>query len=95
MTRVLHLVDTRAYVDTNCFQHQLHEALVRVGQVETVGLPDLRSSAGYDRVVCCLKQRTLHDRLDEVVARLGRVPVVVYDQDPWEAFRDGSPSQGT
>ncbi len=94
--RALHLVDSLAYAEANCFQHQLMAALKEVGrQVDTVGLDDLRSADGYDRVICCLKQRTLCRQLDRVAAAIGRTPVVVYDQDPWEAFRDGSPFKGT
>lgn len=95
MSRVLHLVDSIDYVKANCFQHQLLKALAATGQVETVGLHDLKSVAGYDRVICCLKQRTVHDRLDQVASILGRMPVVAYDQDPWQAYMDDSPYKGT
>lgn len=94
--RALHLVDSLPYAESNCFQHQLMAALRQVGhQVDTVALDDFRSAEGYDRIVCCLKQRTLCRQVDRVAAAAKQVPVVVYDQDPWEAFRDGSPFKGT
>jgi len=94
--KALHLVDSLAYAEANCFQHQLLAALHRSGhQVDTVGLDDLTTASGYDRVVCCLKQRTVFRAIDRLAAALGRAPVVVYDQDPWESFRDESPFKGT
>lgn len=92
----LHLVDSIEYAETNCFQHQLLKALRGIPGVRTVSLAQLAHVPrdDYDAVVCCLKQRTLSRYLDHVVSCIGPTPIVTYDQDPWEAFRDGSPFKG-
>ena len=99
MKRVLHIVDSRSYVRSNCFQHQLAEVMPKVAHVDTKELHEvlghrLHSANRYDLVVSCLKQRTLFRAAQGLQAALGTLPVVVYDQDPWEAFRDGSPFKG-
>jgi hypothetical protein len=93
----LHLVDTVDYASTNCFQRQLTAALQQVPNVTTVPLQMLGAASArqFDRIVCCLKQRTLHAQLDRVANCVGNVPVVVYDQDVWHAYMDGSPYVGT
>jgi hypothetical protein len=94
--RVLHLVDSIEYVESNCFQHQLLKALRSVAQVETCALSalDRALDMGPRPVVCCLKQRTLHRELDRIADQLGDTPVVIYDQDPWHAFMDDSLYKG-
>ena len=99
MKRVLHIVDSRSYVRSNCFQHQLAEVLPKVAHVDTKELHEvlghrLHSANRYDLIVSCLKQRTLFKAAPGLQPALGSLPVVVYDQDPWEAFRDGSPYKG-
>lgn len=95
--RTLHLVDSIEYAETNCFQHQLTKALREIPGVRTASLHELGLIPGedYDVVVSCLKQRTLCRFLEAIEASIGDKPIVVYDQDPWEAFRDGSPYKGT
>lgn len=97
MRRVVHIVDSLEYVRTNCFQHQLLDGLTRAcrGGLWTASLDEvLRMPAvvkDFDRAVCCLRMRTLHRRLEELSGALGTLPVVVYDQDPWESFKaDGA-----
>lgn len=99
MKRVLHIVDSRSYVRTNCFQHQLADALPKVAHVDTKELHEvlghrLHSANRYDLIVSCLKQRTLFKSAPGLQSALGTLPVVVYDQDPWEAFYDGSQYKG-
>jgi hypothetical protein len=98
-TSILHLVDSVPYIEGNCFQHQLLKALRQQDQVqvETCALATLNQAVNVgDRpVICCLKQRTLAASFDALEKHLCRVPVIIYDQDPWEAFRDGSPYKGT
>lgn len=90
----LHLVDSIEYAENNCFQHQLGKAM-RAAGARTIPLSSLMmSTGGHNPVVCCLKQRTLHAHLDALVPIIKKAPVVIYDQDPWEAFRDGSPYKG-
>lgn len=101
MRRVLHIVDSLEYAVSNCFQHQLLIALNRVSYVDTRSLQELlafqRSDhrERFDGAVICLKQRTLHRQAAMLARIIDDLPVVVYDQDPWEAFRDGSPFKGT
>lgn len=94
MTRTLHLVDSIEYARSNCFQHQLYAALDRIPNVEHRALDSLSDVHDHDLVVCCLKQRTVHAHLDRLELLIKDTPVVIYDQDPWEAYRDGSPYKG-
>lgn len=97
MKRVLHIIDSKNYVRTNCFQHQLAAVLPKVAHVETRELHEVlghRFIGKYDLAVSCLKQRTLVKVAPGLQTALDKLPVVVYDQDPWEAFRDGSPYKG-
>lgn len=93
----LHLVDSIEYVEANCFQHQLAHALGRLPNVRTVQLADLdkQPAGSFSRVACCLKQRTLFKYASALKIWLKDVPVVVYDQDPWQSFMDDSPFKGT
>jgi len=88
--RVLQLVDTIEYVESNCFQHQLLKSLRQVATVESSTLSGLEAALdmGPRPVICCLKQRTLARSLDMLETHLGSTPVVIYDQDPWQAFMD-------
>jgi len=96
VTRIVDLVDSLEYTTTNCFAHQLHAALHEADPtVQTIALGDIENHPRPDRVVCRLKQRTLSRCVERLRGWAGDAPVVVYDQDPWEAFRDGSPFKGT
>lgn len=91
------MVDDREYIAGNCFQHQLHQALSRVGKVEQVTALEMQFGhppEGIDAIVCCLKQRTVHRLLDVLKRYLDGRPWVFYDQDPWNAYMDDSPYKG-
>lgn len=96
MKKVVQLVDNRQYIDNNCFQHQLLDGLQRACQPTIVSLDEALASgvSDADLIVSCLRLRTL----DRSLASLSRVLrdkiVVVYDQDPWEAFKASSPCNG-
>lgn len=97
MKRVLHIIDSKNYVRSNCFQHQLAQVLPKVAHVETRELHEVlghRFIGKFDMAVSCLKQRTLVKVASGLQTALDKLPIVVYDQDPWEAFRDGSPYKG-
>ncbi len=51
-------------------------------------------AARYDLVLSVLKQRTLFRYLNEISRFLRGQPLSIYDQDPWQAYIDGSPTQG-
>jgi len=88
--RILQLVDTLEYAKTNCFQHQLLKSLRGIAQTETCALPALERALDMDDrpVIVCLKQRTLAQNLDVLKDHLGDTPIVIYDQDPWQAYMD-------
>jgi len=92
----LHLVDSIEYAESNCFQHQLLREFKRFPNVITVPLDQLNSVPPefYQRVACCLKQRTVAAKLNELKTVFGRKPFTMYDQDPWHAFMDDSPYKG-
>ncbi len=93
---MIDLVDSIEYTTTNCFAHQLHAAIHEVNPtIQTVALNDIESYPRPDRVICRLKQRTLCRCTDRLQQWMGDTPIVIFDQDPWEAFRDGSPFKGT
>lgn len=96
MKRVLHLIDSHDYVRNNCFQHQLASALKKHEGIETAEIHNVlgRKLSDYDQVVSCLKQRTLLNVAPALRSSIGETPLVVYDQDPWEAFQDKSPYRG-
>lgn len=101
MKKIVHLIDSVQYVEGNCFQHQLFTALrttARDNDVElkTVDLYQLMTgqAGAYDQVVSALKLRTLFRNAESIKGLLQQRPIVVYDQDPWESFRDGSEFNG-
>lgn len=94
MKRIIDLVDSLEYTTTNCFGHQLHKKLQSIPGVETVALANIQRHERPDLIVSRLKQRTLYRQASNIKVWARNTPVVVFDQDPWEAFRDGSPYKG-
>jgi len=92
--RILQLVDTVDYVRGNCFQHQLAHSLGNVCELVQVELKQILwedKAPEADGIVCCLKQRTVDKHLSSLKSWLNGQPIVIYDQDPWEAYKDDSP----
>ena len=96
MKHVVQLVDSTQYVNTNCFQHQLLDGLRRSCRLTTVSLADVQSSGvpQADVIVSCLRLRTLDSSLAVLSRALRDRAVVVYEQDPWEAFKAGGACNG-
>lgn len=101
MKNVLHIIDSFEYVNSNCFQHQLSRALLNMWDCKLTSvildgvLNQVPVKAGdFDVIVSCLKQRTLYANASKLKEFLGNAPIVVYDQDPWESYRDSSPYKG-
>jgi hypothetical protein len=95
--RVLQLVDSIEYVTTNCYQHQLLSALEEVVDVRLVSLAELGNTSmpqGYDRIVCCLKQRSISAHRMNLRSYLSGASYVMYDQDPWGAYNVSTPYPG-
>lgn len=97
MKRVVQLVDSVGYVRENCFQHQLARSLERQCDLVQVELRDISPTglAGEaDVFISCLKQRTLMQHALRIGSWLAGRELVVYDQDPWQAYMDDSPFAG-
>lgn len=94
MKRIIDLVDDLEYATTNCFVHQLTRYTSRIPGVETVPWLALHSRPRPDGIVCRLKQRTLHRVMPQLLEYARDLPIVIFDQDPWNAFMDDSPYKG-
>jgi len=97
MTRILNIVDSFSYVNTNCFQHQLQKSLREFSNVETLELNNVlgfRLTGKYDLVVSTLKLRTLYRAASQLRNAIGQTPIVIYDQDPWESWHDEAQFKG-
>jgi len=96
MKKVLQIVDSSEYIKTNCFQHQLYATLRRMSDVTQVSYKQLCNINldEFEVIVSCLKQRTIYSNIAELASILKSRKIVIYDQDPWEAFRVDSPYKG-
>lgn len=96
MKHVVQLVDSTQYISSNCFQHQLLDGLRRSCTLTTVELATALDRGVPDsaEVISCLKLRTLDRQLSGVSRVLGTRSVVVYDQDPWESFKQSGACRG-
>lgn len=92
--KTLCLVDSMSYIKSNPYQHQLFECLNKNSEMTTMDLNDIKSInqdfQNCDFAISCLKLRSLIQNLDSVFRLVGDKKLCVYDQDPWESFRDGS-----
>lgn len=93
---IIHLIDSVEYVASNCFQHQLsfelsqkNVMMLTISELMTKGLPK-----NCHKIISTLKQRTLFKRLFDVKKIVTNIPIVIYDQDPWESYKDDSPYKG-
>ena len=90
------IIDDKTYIDGNCYQHQVSEALAHRFDVSYVPVSEVdcvRSLEG--KVLSRLKLRTLDRTLKSVSAALCDRPLYVYEQDTWESFLVGSPFFGS
>lgn len=92
------LIDTHDYILNNCYQHQLFKVLKDNFEVNPITIGEIKN--GNSRLedgdtLSCLKLRTLDSNLREVQTFLKDRSVKVYEQDPWEAFKDDSPYKGS
>jgi len=97
MKRILHLVDSKKYIENNCFQSQLQFVLNEKCNLIPVELSEILNSKNQyeaDGIISCLKQRTLYQNDQKISKWLNGKSIVVYDQDPWQAFMDDSPFKG-
>lgn len=95
MTQVIDLVDSIEYTRSNCFGHQLHYSLHNeCSDIVTVPLNKIHNYPNPKRILSRLKQRTLFKNAEQIRDWCRDTPVVVFDQDPWQAFMDDSPYKG-
>jgi hypothetical protein len=101
MKNVLLIVQDERYVRTNCYIHQLVATLEKQHRVSFIGMNDLSRAGNVeavrhaDSIVVLLQQRKVDTGIQSIVRLLGDTPIVIYDQDPWENFRDDSRSKGS
>ena len=97
--KVLQLIDSFDYIHANCFQHQLLHVMKDSCDLTFLPLSFIDSTgivpSEFDCVISTLKQRSLLRNVDKVAKFLKGKELVIYDQDPWEAFRDGSEFKGS
>lgn len=105
MRHIVDIVDSREYANSNCFVHQLTKEIENVSEhlnesedlwVETMSLQEfLFRRPKADQFLSRLKQRTLRSQIQHISSVTQDKPIVIYDQDPWEAYRDDSPYKGS
>jgi hypothetical protein len=96
--KLLLLADSEPYIKGNCYQHQLLKTLKKIYRVKIVSISDLQSPLknfdDYSKILSVLRLRTLISHIDLICKRLDGRSLAIYEQDPWEAFRDESPYKG-
>lgn len=93
---IVHLVDDINYIETNCYQHQLQQAIKSVCEIRTATVVELSQTLkNVDLVISCLKQRTVNRLSTQIRTFVNDTPIVFYDQDPWQAYMDNSCFKGT
>lgn len=101
MTKTVYLIDSKQYIESNCFQHQLLEAVLYVAKESSIDLEVLDISQALCKnysnvnVVSVLKQRTLDKHCIAISKAFKDSSFIVYDQDPWQAYMDDSPYKGS
>jgi hypothetical protein len=99
MKRLLLLVDSRSYIRSNCYQHQLAATLARHFDVRMLSVREIKTIplvrlANYDVILSVMRLRTVSALLDRLARFLRDRPVFIYEQDIWHAFMDDSPYRG-
>lgn len=110
MDRILVLADSKKYIKNNCFQLQLHESIgdlkkefrkefkIDYFYLNPKVLHNLdlfrKKPEAYLFALSTLRQRVLFENISLISKIIGDTPLRVYDQDPWENYIDGSPTNG-
>ncbi len=93
------IVDTRVYIQTNCFQHQLNVILHENFDVTQIEIRELlsgqRTIPAGALVLVRLKLRTFANNLLSLEPILKNTKLFVYEQDTWENFLVDSPYFGS
>jgi hypothetical protein len=94
--RVAQIVDDIDYVNNNCWQHQIVEALQENCQLDLFALGRHHfDTSSYDVILSTLKLRTIASNLIAVKQLIGDRQILIYDQDPWEGFIDSASYKGS
>jgi len=92
---IIDLVDSIEYTINNCFTHQLFQTLHKENSnITTVALQDIHKYPNPKYVISRLKQRSLFNNINKVRNWCNNTPIVIFDQDPWQAFMNDSPYKG-
>lgn len=94
MKQVIDLVDSVEYATSNCFGHQLSSVLDQFSNVRRVPLASIHQQQRPDLIVSRLRQRTLLRECNSIGKWARDTPMVIFDQDPWQAYMDDSPYRG-
>jgi len=92
------IIDDYQYVKNNCFQHQLFKTLQNETNMtfSTMSDVNLRNKIpSCDKILSCLKLRTLDKNIHIIKKYLNDKEIFIYEQDPWESFKDDSPYKGS
>jgi hypothetical protein len=94
------LIDSFLYIKSNCYQHQLLRTLelecesITVSTIDEIVASQAFSIEHDEKVLSCLKLRTLYNNLSHIKKFLNDKEIYIYEQDPWESFKDNSPYKG-
>jgi hypothetical protein len=96
--KLVHLIDDREYVKTNCFQHMLLANLLeQCTEYVDVTVAEINSGVKIpsgDVILSTLRLRTIYRRSHQLSILLNGREIYVYDQDPWESFVDTASFKG-
>lgn len=97
------LVDKKSYIQNNCYQSQLYEALrfgyeIKLIELIPSNLLNIKkifiNLDKYDQIISVVRLRNLHKYIKVLKNFAGDIPFKIYDQDPWENYRDNSEIKG-
>jgi hypothetical protein len=99
---LLWIVDDYRYARLHCYQPQLGETLrkhfrvrcVSLGELATFGTMLTGPVRNYHHILCSVRIRVLKDKAGQLAPHLSGKRIWIYDEDPWEAFMDGSVLRG-
>tara|TARA_R100000808_G_C2155541_1_gene168586 strand:- start:11048 stop:11986 length:939 start_codon:yes stop_codon:yes gene_type:complete len=101
MSNVLSIIDSHQYVAGVPYNRQFQISLGRHFNTTYITLDDIKRNKikgelhKFDMVISSLRLRTLVQNLGLIKDYLNNHPVIIYEQDPWEAFITDGPYEGS